>query len=123
MVKVSSKAIERLKTGLPKYRRILKAAYDRDVNEPETVDIVKEIFSDVFGFDKHTEITCEYVIKGNKCDLAVKLDDKVKCLIEVKAIGMELTKLHRDQANGYCANEGIPWFDLGATLRAPSRWL
>ncbi len=48
--------------------------------------LVTELLADVFGYDKLKEITAEYRIKGNRCDLATKIDDKLQTLIEVKAI-------------------------------------
>ena len=48
------------------------------------------MLADLFGFDKYTEITSEQAIRGTYCDLAVKLEGKIKYLVEVKAIGLML---------------------------------
>lgn len=71
--------------------------------------IVSEIMSELFGYEKFTEITSEYSIKGTYCDLAVKVDRNVKYLIEVKAIGLELKEPHIRQAIGYGSQHGIQW--------------
>ena len=70
------------------------------------------MLSRVFGFDKFLEITSEYKVKGTFCDLAVKIDENVKYLIEVKAIGLDLKETHIRQAVGYGAQHGIQWVVL-----------
>jgi len=70
------------------------------------------MLASIFGFDKYTEITSEQAIRGTFCDLAIKLDGKIKFLIEVKAIGLALKETHLRQAVGYGANNGIPWVVL-----------
>lgn len=66
----------------------------------------------MFGYDKYTEITSEYMIKGTYCDLAVTLAGKLQILIEVKAIGLELKDAHLKQAVDYAANQGVEWVML-----------
>ena len=112
MAKATKKVEERFKNELKKYQNILKTATARDINESDTVIIVSDIFSDVLGYDKYAEITTEYAIRGTYCDLAVKIDNTVHFLIEVKAIGISLKDMHIRQAIGYAANEGIDWVIL-----------
>jgi predicted type IV restriction endonuclease len=73
---------------------------------------VKDTLAEVFGYDKYSEITSEYLIKGTYCDLAIKLDGKLVVLIEVKAIGLELKESHAKQAVDYAANQGVEWVVL-----------
>ncbi|MDY6843398.1 MAG: type I restriction enzyme HsdR N-terminal domain-containing protein [Thermodesulfobacteriota bacterium] len=70
------------------------------------------MLASVFGFYKYTEITSEQSIKSTFCDLAVKLDGKIKYLIEVKAIGLNLKENHLHQAINYGATHGIQWVVL-----------
>jgi predicted type IV restriction endonuclease len=106
---VPKKVSERLIAGLKQFQPILASARSRDVNEADTVTIVKDMLADVFGYDKYTEITSEYAIRGNYCDLAIKLGGAVATLIEVKAIGLELKHQHVKQAVDYAANQGVDW--------------
>ena len=112
MAKIPKKVSERLAKELPKFQKVLESAQRRDVNEADTVTIITDMLGAVFGFDKYTEITSEQAIRGTYCDLAVKIDDAVKYLIEVKAIGLELKDNHLRQAINYGANHGIPWIVL-----------
>jgi predicted type IV restriction endonuclease len=66
----------------------------------------------VFGYDKYAELTSEHAIRGTYCDLAVRLEDKLSHLIEVKAIGAGLNDRHVKQAVDYAANQGVEWVIL-----------
>jgi hypothetical protein len=119
MASVPKRISERIVAGIKKYQPILAAAKARDVGEADTVTIIKDILSDVFGYDKYSEITSEFSIRGTYCDLAIKLDNKLATLIEAKAIGLELKEQHVKQAVDYAANQGIDWVLLtnGVTWR------
>jgi hypothetical protein len=102
----------RLIAGLKKFQPIIASAKSRDVNESDTVIIVTDMLSELFGYDKYSEITSEFSIRGTYCDLATKLDGEVQCLIEVKAAGLELKDNHTKQATDYAANLGVDWVVL-----------
>lgn len=112
MTAIPKKVTERLSKEIGRFQRVLKHAKDRDVNESDTVTIVTDMLSAVFGFDKYTEITSEQAIRGTYCDLAVKTEGNISYLIEVKAIGLALKENHLRQAVNYGANHGIPWVVL-----------
>ena len=117
MATVPKKVAERLTAGIKRYQPILAAAKARDVGETDTVTIVKDMLADIFGYDKYSELTSEYAIRGTYCDLAIKLDAKLSTLIEVKAIGIELKEAHTKQAVDYAANQGVDWVLLTNGLR------
>lgn len=112
MPAIPKKVAERYTKAVPKFQRILKAAQDRDLNEADTVSIIQDTLAEVFGFEKYIEITGEYAIRGTFCDLAIKIDDKIQCLIEVKAIGLSLKEAHLKQVVDYGANHGTQWVVL-----------
>jgi hypothetical protein len=103
------KVASRLVEGIKRYQPILTQAKARDVNEADTVTVVKDVLADVFGYDKYAEVTSEHAIRGTYCDLAIKLNGQIECLIEVKAIGLELKDNHVKQAVDYAANQGCDW--------------
>lgn len=109
MASVPRKVYERLAAGVKQFQPILAAAKSRDVNEADTVTIVKDMLADIFGYDKYSEVTSEFAIRGNYCDLATKLDGAIAALIEVKAIGLDLKDQHVKQAVDYAANQGVDW--------------
>jgi len=112
MAKIPAKVTARLQKTIPMFKSILSDAQNRDVNESDTVTIITDMLSDVFGFDKYAEITREFVIQGTYCDLAIKIDGEVHYLIEVKAIGITLNDNHTRQAVNYAAKHGIKWVVL-----------
>ena len=112
MPAVPTRVYDRLISSLKRFQPILTAAKARDAGEADTSTIVKDALAEIFGYDKYTEITAEYLIKGTYCDLAIKLDGKLVLLIEVKAIGLELKDSHAKQAVDYAANQGVEWVVL-----------
>lgn len=112
MPPISKKVIERLTAGLKQFQPILSTSKARDDGEADTVMIVTDMLADVFGYDKYSEVTAEYAIRGTYCDLATKLEGTLQALIEVKAIGLELKDQHVKQAVDYAANQGVDWVVL-----------
>lgn len=112
MATIPARVQDRLIAGIKRFIPILTAAKSRDVNESDTVTIITDMLADVFGYDKYSEITSEYVIRSTFVDLAIKLDGKAQLLIEVKAIGLDLKEAFVKQAVDYGANEGIEWIVL-----------
>lgn len=101
-----------MKDALKRFQPVLEQAKARDVGEADTSTLVKDILADVFGYDKYSEITAEYQIKGTYCDLAIKAEGKLVLLIEVKAVNQELKEAYIKQAVDYAANQGAEWVVL-----------
>lgn len=109
---VSSKVATRIATQLKRYQSVLANLEKRDVSEADTVTVINDMLADICGYDKYTHVTSQYAIRGTYVDLAVKVDEEIRYLIEVKAIGIELKDAHVKQAIDYAANEGIEWVVL-----------
>ncbi len=120
MATIPGKVNDRLITGIKRFQPVLALAKTRDLNESDTVTIVTDILSEIFGYDKYSEVTSEYAIRNTFVDLAIKLDGVLSMLIEVKAIGLELKDAFVKQAVDYAANQGVDWVLLtnGAIWRA-----
>lgn len=103
---------ERVVAGLKRMLPILDQQRARDVSEADTVTLVKDLLSDVFGYDKYAELTSEHAIRGTYCDLAIRVADKLALLIEVKAAGVSLDDRHVKQVIDYAANQGVEWVML-----------
>lgn len=111
-IKIPKKVSDRLVAGVRRYQGILKRAAERDVSEADTVTIIKDIMSDLFGYDKYAELTSEQQIRGTFCDLAIRVDGKLHYLCEVKSAGTTLNESHLRQAVNYGAHNGIEWVIL-----------
>jgi predicted type IV restriction endonuclease len=112
MADLPAKVMARFKAKIPAIQKIIEQAKNRDINEADTVVIVTDVLTEIFGYDKYTEVTREFAIKNTYCDLAVKMEDKAKFLIEVKAIGLTLQERHYQQALDYASNNGTDWIVL-----------
>ena len=107
--RIPKRVQDRLVAGLRKYQPIVRRLRERDISEADTVTVIKDMLSDVFGYDKYAELTSEQQIRGTFCDLAIKVGDKVHYLTEVKAAGTTLAENHLRQAVNYGAHHGIEW--------------
>ena len=70
------------------------------------------MLSEIFGYDKYTELTSEQQIRGTFCDLAIRVEGKIHYLAEVKSAGTTLNDNHLRQAVNYGAHQGIEWILL-----------
>jgi predicted type IV restriction endonuclease len=109
---ITKRVAERVTKAISKFQEVLRIAKDRDVNETDTVAIIKDVLAEVFGYDKYIDLTSEVCVRGNYCDIGIKVDDKVEFLLEAKAIGLSLKDNHLRQAIDYGANNGIQWVIL-----------
>jgi hypothetical protein len=116
---VSAKVANRITTQIKRYQGVLTAIQKKDISEADTVTVINDMLADVCGYDKYQEVTSQYAIRGTFVDLAVKVDEDIRFLIEAKAIGIDLKDIHVKQAIDYAANEGIEWVILtnGAVWR------
>lgn len=116
---VPKKVADRIASGIKRMAPVIQQLKSRDVSEGDTVTLVTDVMAEIFGYDKYNELTSETEIRGTYCDLAVKIDDKICLLVEVKGIGFELNDRHLKQAVDYAANQGVEWVILtnGATWK------
>lgn len=64
---------ERARSALRRFQRVLESARKRDVNESDTSVIVKDMLSDLLGYDKYEDVTTEVAVRSTFCDLAIKV--------------------------------------------------
>lgn len=102
---------ERLKT-LRNFQKPLHDLLSRDANEGDTRMLVTDMLCDVLGYNKYSDLTTEYMVRGEFADYGIKFDDKVKVFIEVKRIGTKLNYRHMRQVEMYAVNEGVEWMIL-----------
>ncbi|MFH1001541.1 MAG: type I restriction enzyme HsdR N-terminal domain-containing protein [Bacteroidota bacterium] len=112
MTIIPTKVQARLTSGLKKFQTVVSSARTKDINESDTVVIITDILSELFGYDKYSEITSEQAVKKTFCDLAIKIDGKVRFIIEIKAAGLDLKEDHIRQAVDYGSNAGVDWIIL-----------
>src|SRR5438477_4200186 len=109
---IANRVRERMVAGLKRLIPVVQQQKARDVSEADTVTLVKDLLAEVFGYDKYADLTSEHAIRGTYCDLAIRVDDKLAQLVEVKAIGISLEDRHVKQVVDYAANQGVEWIVL-----------
>jgi len=112
MANIPQRVTERLVAGIKKFKPVLSAAHENKENESNTVIIITDMLSEVFGYAKYTEITSEISIRGTFCDLATQIEKKIQTLIEAKAIHYDLNSAHVTQAVAYAATKSVEWVML-----------
>jgi hypothetical protein len=115
-IKIPKKTHDRILAGLKRYQPIVRKLRERDISEADTVTVIKDMLTDLFGYDKYAELTSEQQIRGTFCDLAIRVDGKIQYLAEVKSAGTNLNDSHLRQAVNYGANQGIEWVILSNAI-------
>ncbi len=106
------KTSTRIIAGTKKFAKVLAEASKADINESDTVLIIRDMLETVFGYDRYSEITTEYAVRNTFCDVAVKIEGKPRYLIEVKAINIKLNENHLRQATEYCTQSDLEYVIL-----------
>jgi hypothetical protein len=116
IIKIPKKTQDRLIAGLKRYQPIVGKLRERDISEADTVTVIKDMLTDIFGYDKYADLTSEQQIRGTFCDLAIKVEGKIYYLAEIKSAGTKLNDSHLRQAINYGAHQGIEWVILSNAI-------
>ncbi|MDQ7052504.1 MAG: type I restriction enzyme HsdR N-terminal domain-containing protein [candidate division KSB1 bacterium] len=117
-MKRSKRIQSRLQQHLPALQQGLQELIKRQANERDTVSFVRQVLAELFGYDHFKDITAEFLKDGRFCDLAIRFDDQVHILCEVRAVAMDLTENHLSeviragmplQVNWYVLTNGREW--------------
>jgi len=95
--------------SLKEYHRQYLKKLNPELDESGTRMMVNAFLTEVLGFEPIQEVKTEHLIRGAYADYVVQLKGKQHFLVEVKALGFELSEKHLRQARQYCADEGIEW--------------
>ena len=64
------------------------------------------------GYDKFSDLTAEFAIKGDFADYGVRVDKQLTALVEVKRVTTKLGAKHLRQIEDYGVREGVEWLVL-----------
>lgn len=101
-----------VKRTLKKFLPHLLQAKADSLNEADTVQRIIKVFELVLGYSMLSEITRESNIKDKYVDLAIKIDGRIRILVEVKSAGTVLRDRHIEQAERYAAEGNHRWVVL-----------
>jgi predicted type IV restriction endonuclease len=105
-------ARERMKGAIKKFSKPLADLVARDANEGDTRLLVTDMLCEGFGFDKYSDLTTEYRVKGEFADYGIRLDKDLIAFLEVKRVTTKLAAKHLRQVETYAVNEGVEWVIL-----------
>ncbi|MFN8508941.1 MAG: type I restriction enzyme HsdR N-terminal domain-containing protein [Dehalococcoidia bacterium] len=110
--KWESDARERVKTAVRRLTKPLTELVARDANEGDTRLLVTDFLCEALGYDKYSDLTTEYSVKGEFADYGVRMDKQLVAFIEVKRATTKLGQKHLRQVEMYAVNEGVEWMIL-----------
>jgi predicted type IV restriction endonuclease len=105
-------ARERLRAGIRRFHKPLTDLVSRDANEGDTRLLVTDFLCEALGYDKYTDLTTEYQVKGEFADYGIRIDQQLVAFIEVKRVTTKLIARHLRQVEMYAVNEGVEWVIL-----------
>jgi len=125
--KWEANARDRLRAGIRKFSKPLADMIARDVNEADTRLLITDFLCEALGYDKYSDLTAEFAIKGDFADYGLRVDKQLEALIEVKRVTTKLSPKHLRQVEDYGVREGVEWliltngahwqvYHLGATM-------
>jgi predicted type IV restriction endonuclease len=85
---------------------------DRDANETDTRLLVTDVLTEVLGWDKYSDVSTEYQVRGEFADYALRVDGQLFAMIEVKRAAQKLSERHLRQVESYGLREGADWLIL-----------
>lgn len=103
---------ERVKAGIRRFSKPVADLADRDANEGDTRLLVTDFLCEVLGFDKYSDLTTEYQVKGEFADYGIRIDKELVAFIETKRVNTKLGPKHLRQIQMYAVNEGVEWLIL-----------
>ncbi len=103
---------DRLKAGIRRFSKPLADIAMRDANEGDTRLLVTDFLCEALGYDKYSDLTTEYQVKGEFADYGIRIDKELIAFIETKRVNTTLGPKHLRQVQMYAVNEGIEWLVL-----------
>lgn len=103
---------DRLKSAIKKFARPLQDLVERDANEGDTRLLVTDFLTEGLGYDKYSDLTTEYQVKGEFADYGIRIDKELVGFLETKRVATKLSMKHLRQVQMYAVNEGVEWLIL-----------
>jgi len=101
-----------IRKALKKFTPHFIQARDQGLNEADTVLRLCKFFEEVLGYDGLQDISREAQLKHKYIDICIKIDGRIRLLIEIKAANQQLRDRHIDQAQSYAAQNNYQWVVL-----------
>jgi hypothetical protein len=84
-------------------------ARQNSLNEADTVLRLCRFFEEVLGYDGLNDISRETQLKHKFVDICLKIDGRIRLLVEAKAADQQLRDRHIEQAQNYASQNNYRW--------------
>lgn len=101
-----------IKAAIKRFSKPLSEMVERDANEGDTKLLITDFLCDGLGYDKYSDLTTEYQVRGEFADYGLRIDKDLVAFIEVKRPTTKLATKHLRQVEMYAVNEGVSWVIL-----------
>lgn len=98
-----------IRKDLKRFSPMLLEARAKELNEADTVLRLCKFFEAVLGYDGIEDISREANLKDKFVDICLKVDGKIRLLVEAKASNVILRDRHIEQAQRYAAENNFRW--------------
>lgn len=112
MAKITKKVRERLRAGLRRFKPLLKAARERDASRADTATLALDQLSDLFGFDRYTEVTSELDNREAVYDFAIHSGGSTAMLVRVSPVGDAPDDRYLLATSQHALLNGVEWIVL-----------
>jgi hypothetical protein len=79
------------------------------LNEADTIFRLCRFFEEVLGYDELNDISREAQLKHKYVDVCLKIDGRIRLLVEAKAADQQLRDRHIEQAQAYASQNNYRW--------------
>ena len=112
MAKITIKVQERLRASLRRFKPLLKAAKEREASRADTATLALDLLSELFGFDRYSEVTSELDNREAVYDFAILSGDSVAMLVRVSPISTAPDDRYLIATAQHALLRGIEWIVL-----------
>jgi hypothetical protein len=101
-----------IRKALRRFAPTLLEARKLELNEADTVVRICRFCEEVLGYDGLADVSREVNLKNKYVDVCLKVDGRVRLLVECKAASATLRERHIEQAQAYASQNNFRWVVL-----------
>jgi hypothetical protein len=101
-----------IRKSLKRFAPHFLQARDAGLNEADTILRLCKFFEEILGYDGLQDISRESQLKHKYVDICLKIDGRIRLLVEAKAANQQLRDRHIEQAQTYAAQNNYRWVIL-----------
>ncbi len=100
-IKLTVSLKSRIISGIKKFKNVLGESLELGINRFNTSTVVIDMFKEILGYDKYSEIISDYGIKNSSCVAAVKKSGKLLFLLDIYPVDINVMPIQGLQLDSY----------------------